>query len=628
MLHQARSRAVSRLPAPCHVVGRICAGYSTDLLAAGSHDQIARRGSGLDGGGTGLLPCDAAGTSASPMEIASAPAPISCVASASSGVDDRQVVSSCGGAWRDAPWVARRSAGVSADEGLAACSSAAAAALALTPSPLHGSHYSRLTTLSPRSLHTLPPQHHHHHRSSALHSAPILPHLRASAQLSPLRRSVPAAWSCQLAPHSSALRLPAPHAPRPACAPFQLPTDTWRGSSPFHAPRAAAAAGKHQLHQLSSAYHSAASTDGSQAASKYEEVGPVDPFSLVADELTGLADRMRAMILSEIPKLATAADYFFRVGATGKRFRPTVILLMASSLERVQCAPAVALPGIEGMAVGEVPVGEAFTAEERKERQRRIAEITEMIHVASLLHDDVLDHADTRRGVSSLNYMMGNKLAVLAGDFLLARASAALAGLRNTEVVELLSAVLEHLVGGEVMQMTAEPTQCSSMDYYMRKTFLKTASLIANSCKAVAVLGGHDAATAQLAYDYGQHLGLAFQLVDDALDFTGSLASLGKPALNDITQGLVTAPVLFAAESHPGMHRLMDRKFSQPGDVQQAVAWVEQSGGVARTKALAAEHCALAVRAVQAMPPAHTEYAHRCRLGLVQLTQLVLSRSK
>ncbi|CAI7876312.1 unnamed protein product [Closterium sp. NIES-53] len=527
------------------------------------------------------------------MEIASAPTPAGSVACASAAVDDARVVP-----WSDVPRVARRSAGGSSNDGLTACSNAAAAALALTLNPLPGSQHTQ-TTSSPPLLYIPPPQ--RHHRNSALHSA-----------LSP------------------ALCLSALHAPRPACTPSQSPADTWRASLPFHAAAAASgkAYGRGHVQQLVGAYHSAAATDGSQAVSKFEEVGPVDPFSLVADELKGLADKMRAMILSEIPKLATAADYFFRVGATGKRFRPTVILLMASSLEHAHCTPAVALSGAPGVPLGEVPVGEVFTAEERRERQRRIAEITEMIHVASLLHDDVLDHADTRRGVSSLNYMMGNKLAVLAGDFLLARASAALAGLRNTEVVELLSAVLEHLVGGEVMQMTAEPTQCSSMEYYMRKTFLKTASLMANSCKAVAVLGGHDAPTAHLAYDYGRHLGLAFQLVDDALDFTGSLSSLGKPALNDIAQGLVTAPVLFAAEKHPGMHRLMDRKFSHPGDVQQAVAWVEQSGGVARTKALAAEHCALAVQAVQAMPAASTQYAHRCRLGLIELTHLVLSRSK
>ncbi|CAI5478726.1 unnamed protein product [Closterium sp. Yama58-4] len=526
------------------------------------------------------------------MEIASAPAPTGSVACASAAVDDARVVP-----WSDMPRVPRRLAGGSSSDGLTACSNAAAAALALTLNPCPGSQHTP-TTSPPPPLYINPPQ--RHHRNSPLHSA-----------LSP------------------ALCLSALHAPRPACTPFQPPADTWRASLPFNVAAAASGRAYGRGHvQPVGAYHSAAATDGSQAVSKFEEVGPVDPFSLVADELAGLADKMRAMILSEIPKLATAADYFFRVGATGKRFRPTVILLMASSLDHTHCTPTVALSGAPGVSLVEVPVGEVFTAEERRERQRRIAEITEMIHVASLLHDDVLDHADTRRGVSSLNYMMGNKLAVLAGDFLLARASAALAGLRNTEVVELLSAVLEHLVGGEVMQMTADPAQCSSMEYYMRKTFLKTASLIANSCKAVAVLGGHDAATAQLAYDYGRHLGLAFQLVDDALDFTGSLASLGKPALNDIAQGLVTAPVLFAAEQHPGMHRLMDRKFSHPGDVQQAVVWVEQSGGVARTKALAAEHCALAVQAVQAMPAASTEYAHRCRLGLIELTHLVLSRSK
>lgn len=384
----------------------------------------------------------------------------------------------------------------------------------------------------------------------------------------------------------------------------------------------------------------------------------MDPFLLVADELAGLAERMRGMILTEIPKLASAADYFFRVGAQGKRFRPTVILLMASSLERCQLAshpiavpmaatggqhrtvsntaaaaamnlssPTAAMQLPSPAAAAAVLEGQ-FSDSERRERQRRIAEITEMIHVASLLHDDVLDHADTRRGVSSLNYMMGNKLAVLAGDFLLARASAALAALRNTEVVELLSAVLEHLVGGEVMQMVADTQQCASMDYYLHKSFLKTASLLAHSCKAVAVLGGQGGDTAQLAYEYGRHLGLSFQLIDDALDFTGSLTSLGKPPLNDIKQGLITAPVLFACDQHLGMRQLMERKFKGQGDVEQAVAWVRSSGGVSRTRALAAKHSALAVQAVQAMPPAESADAARCRQGLIELTQIVLSRSK
>lgn len=265
---------------------------------------------------------------------------------------------------------------------------------------------------------------------------------------------------------------------------------------------------------------------------------------------------------------------------------------------------------------------------QRRERQQRIAEITEMIHVASLLHDDVLDHADTRRGVGSVNFVMGNKLAVLAGDFLLARASSALAALHNTEVVELLSSVLEHLVMGEIMQSSSEPHDCTSMEYYMRKTFLKTASLMANSCKAVAILGAHTDETAELAYCYGRNLGLAFQLVDDALDFTGSVKSLGKPSLTDIRQGLVTAPVLFAAEQKADMHILMRRKFRHPGDVEQAVEWVKESEGLERTRALAEEHSQRAIDAVNSMAPAGSETAVQCREGLIELAHHVLTRSK
>ncbi|KAJ0014925.1 hypothetical protein Pint_20671 [Pistacia integerrima] len=156
-----------------------------------------------------------------------------------------------------------------------------------------------------------------------------------------------------------------------------------------------------------------------QSSSIIEE--QLDPFSLVADELSLLANRLRSMVVAEVPKLASAAEYFFKMGVEGKRFRPTVLLLMATALNVRVLEP---LP--EG-------AGDALMTELRT-RQQCIAEITEMIHVASLLHDDVLDDADTRRGIGSLNLVMGNKLAVLAGDFLLSRACVALASLKNTEV--------------------------------------------------------------------------------------------------------------------------------------------------------------------------------------------------
>lgn len=133
-----------------------------------------------------------------------------------------------------------------------------------------------------------------------------------------------------------------------------------------------------------------------------------------------------------------------QIGAEGKRLRPTMLLLMASSFSAV-------LPAPHFLTIDESPVNHRPT--EPRRRQQRIAEITEMIHVASLLHDDVIDNAETRRGLKALNSTMGNKIAILAGDFLLARASVSLASLQNTEVIELLSQVIEHLVSGEILQV-------------------------------------------------------------------------------------------------------------------------------------------------------------------------------
>jgi hexaprenyl-diphosphate synthase len=163
--------------------------------------------------------------------------------------------------------------------------------------------------------------------------------------------------------------------------------------------------------------------------------------------------------------------------------------------------------------------------------QRRLAEITEMIHVASLLHDDVIDLAETRRGSPSAPSLFGNKLTVLAGDFLLARASLSLSRLGSNEVVELVASVLANLVEGEVMQMKGNTPEGGKglaggkltpeiFDHYMTKTYLKTASLIAKSTRATTVLGGcgvrqgwaEGEAVKDIAYTYGRNIGIAFQV--------------------------------------------------------------------------------------------------------------------
>ena len=157
--------------------------------------------------------------------------------------------------------------------------------------------------------------------------------------------------------------------------------------------------------------------------------------------------------------------------------------------------------------------------------QTRLAQIVEMIHVASLLHDDVIDHADLRRGAASAPAAFGNKYAILGGDFLLGRASAALSRLGESEVVELIASVINNLVEGEILQMNKVVQQSATLvggsyvgsdswNMYLKKTYLKTASLMAKGARAAVVLGGAKEGEVwkEVAYAYGRNLGIAFQV--------------------------------------------------------------------------------------------------------------------
>ncbi len=241
-----------------------------------------------------------------------------------------------------------------------------------------------------------------------------------------------------------------------------------------------------------------------------------DPLRSVRSELGALSGNIEELLKTagDSPVLEAAASYFFQQGKNGqqgKHFRPSVVLLMAQATAAHRSLPPTA-----------------------NESQQRLAEISEMIHTASLLHDDVIDESDERRGKASGKAAFGNKVAVLAGDFLLARASMALARLRDCDVVEVVSLVIEELVEGELLQIRVGSgsalgrqqglSHAELFQLYLRKNYLKTGSLIANSCRASAMLGAHDAEVCDAAYEYGRHLGLAFQLIDDALDFRASSA--------------------------------------------------------------------------------------------------------
>jgi len=327
--------------------------------------------------------------------------------------------------------------------------------------------------------------------------------------------------------------------------------------------------------------------------------GP-DPFGLVSDELKPLSDYVKELVVSENPVLTMAASHFFEK-RQGKRFRPTIVALVGRAL-----APSLS----------------EYMGSNLNKLQLQLGQITEMIHVASLIHDDVLDEAETRRGGAAVHTVYTNKVAVLAGDYLLARASVLLARLQHLQVVEVMAGALDSLVQGEIMQARSNKKDLLDMNYYLRKSYFKTASLICSACKSAALLAGNSESddTTVAAEEFGYHLGLAYQIVDDILDFTGASASLGKPAQADMELGLATAPILLASEQRRELRPLIERRFKEKGDVQKAVQLASTTNCVSLSYDLAEFHAQRAVDALMRFPPSDS------RSALLKLLHLALSR--
>ncbi|MEM1241452.1 MAG: solanesyl diphosphate synthase, partial [Cyanobacteria bacterium P01_H01_bin.26] len=296
-------------------------------------------------------------------------------------------------------------------------------------------------------------------------------------------------------------------------------------------------------------------------------------FTPVEADLSLLTDNLKQLVGARHPILYAAAEHLF--GAGGKRIRPAIVLLLSRAT----------------VMEAEIPA-----------RHFRLAEITEMIHTASLVHDDVVDESSLRRGVPTVHSSFTNRVAVLAGDFLFAQSSWHLANLDNLTVVKLLSRVIMDLAEGEIQQGLNRFDTTLSIEAYLLKSYHKTASLIANSCKSVGVLSGSSESLTEALYQYGRNLGLAFQVVDDILDFTGSEEVLGKPAGSDLLSGNLTAPVLYAIEETPYLAKLIEREFAQSGDFEESLALVRASRGIERSRELAAHHVELAVANLSGLP--------------------------
>lgn len=354
-----------------------------------------------------------------------------------------------------------------------------------------------------------------------------------------------------------------------------------------------------------------------------------DPFSMVEKELQPFSDSIKELVSTDQPILSMAAKHFFEK-RHGKRFRPTIIQLIAKAV--AACHPeeiegdrweysGASKIGMEG---GKVTVGNHQGSDVWR-KQAQLGQIVEMIHVASLIHDDVLDEADTRRGGEAVHKLYSNKVAVLAGDYLLARASVLLARLENTAVVQIMATALESLVAGEIMQLKSSPDELLQMESYLRKSYYKTASLICYACRSVALLGGHayGSNVATACEEFGFHMGLAFQIQDDILDFTAAASILGKPALADMSLGLSTAPILYAAQEFPHLRPLVKRRFKENGDKQTALeALYSSDTAMDKAKDLAQFHAQKAVDALLRLPPSEA------RDALLRLTYVVITRKK
>lgn len=314
-------------------------------------------------------------------------------------------------------------------------------------------------------------------------------------------------------------------------------------------------------------------------------------FASVEADLCILSENLKNLVGARHPILYAAAEHLF--GAPGKRVRPAIVLLIAKATR------------------GDLEI---------TPRHRRLAEITEMIHTASLVHDDVVDESEVRRAAPTVNSLFNNRVAVLAGDFLFGQSAWHLANLDNLEVVKLLSEVIKDMAEGEIQQGLNRFDANTTIETYLEKTYNKTASLIANSAKSAGILSGVSAEVAASLYRYGRNLGLAFQIVDDILDFTASTETLGKPAGSDLMSGNLTAPVLYALEEKPYLEVLIDREFAQTDDLTQALALIGESKGIERSRQLATNYATEARQNLSVLQPSESSKA------LLDMSDYVLNR--
>lgn len=279
----------------------------------------------------------------------------------------------------------------------------------------------------------------------------------------------------------------------------------------------------------------------------------------------------------------------------GKRVRPLLSLLSA---QVVGADPARA-----------VPVGVA----------------SEMIHMATLVHDDVIDRAQTRRGRKTVNHIWGNHVSVLAGDALLAKALVILVDETTSEIVRIMSDMIYRMCEGEIAQHATLHDMHQDDDVYFDRIEKKTALFFAACCQSGALMGGATQEQAEAMWAYGRHLGMAFQVIDDLLDVSAEEQVVGKPVGNDLRSGVLTLPVLYVIRSQGfdgEAARLVAKKEAMTSDdIDRVLQLVRENGGIEHAQQVAQAFADQAKEALIRLP------ANETRDLLEQIVDSTLTRS-
>jgi len=275
-------------------------------------------------------------------------------------------------------------------------------------------------------------------------------------------------------------------------------------------------------------------------------------LSVVAEDIIHVEEKMRSGISDKYTDLQAVVDYL--VGAGGKRLRPALTL----------------------MAANFYPVD--------KEKSYALAASVELLHTATLVHDDLIDNSLFRRGMPTLNVSWSPGATILTGDFLFARSAQLAAETDSVRIVNIFAETLMTIVGGELNQLFNDGHgNVPSVEEYQQRIYAKTASLFAAGTETGGVLCNAPETEVKALRDYGYYLGMAFQIIDDILDFKGDEDHIGKPVANDLRQGIATLPVMLFNQkepNHPTILKAVRREKVSDDEILEVVELIRTSGCV------------------------------------------------